>query len=246
MTTPVERRADDRAVEIRALERDLPLGHPHLFASRADARVERVDGRAGGVDLGGGRVADADELRQAREVDARLVEAHFAFVDVPARGFGLRLGQRHGRALRLIVQPREHLSFAHRHAFLDVHLHDLAGNFRRHRRPAARGDIAGGVQDGGLRSRLPRRDRGDFHLDGALAAEATTTRRRRRARRRTASTSHPIQRRLGRESGSRSSRSAARSSFRSVMGKSAIEAQLASYMLAQMPETACQPHSCST
>ena len=112
ITTPVEGRADDRAVEIRALQRDLPLGHLHLFLRGADARVERVDGRAGRVDLGSGRIADADELRQAREVDSRLVEAHFAFVDVPARGFRLGLGQRHGRALRLIVQPREHLAFA--------------------------------------------------------------------------------------------------------------------------------------
>ena len=33
-------------------------------------------------------------------VDPRLVEPHFALVDVPARGFGLRLGQRQRGALR--------------------------------------------------------------------------------------------------------------------------------------------------
>ena len=133
--------------------------------------IQGIDGRAGRIDFGRRRVSDADQLRHALERDPRLVQADLALVDVPARCFGLCFGERHRRALRLVVQARQHLSFADRHAFFDVHLHDLAGNLRRHGGPAAGGDISRGVQDGGLCAGLALCDRSDFDLDGPFARE---------------------------------------------------------------------------
>ena len=45
-----------------------------------------------------------------------------------------------------IVEPREHLALVDGHPFLDVHLDDLAGDFRRHGRAASRRDVARCVQ----------------------------------------------------------------------------------------------------
>ena len=147
--------------------------------------------------------------------DPRFVEPHFAFVDVPPRGLGLRLGQRDRRALRLIVEPREHLALAHGHAFLDVHLDDLAGDFRRDGRPPARGDVARRIQDRRLRPGLARRHRDDLDFDRPLAREPPPARRRRRQREDGEHEPSPSGG-CGRASGSRSSRRAARSSLRST------------------------------
>ena len=99
----------------------------------------------------------------------RLVQPDLAFIHVPARRFRLRFGQRHRRALRLIVQAGEDLALADGHAFLDVDLHDFPGNFRGHGRPPAGRHISRGVQHGGLRARLTLRHGDGFHLDGPFA-----------------------------------------------------------------------------
>ena len=70
------------------------------------------------------RDAAASARRERRRCAS--VEAHFAFVDAASRGLRLRLGQRQRRAQRRVVEPREHLAFADRHALLDVHFDDLA------------------------------------------------------------------------------------------------------------------------
>ncbi len=85
-------------------------------------RVERIDFRLRLVDLGLRRELILHQLQHAAERNARLGEAHFVLADGSPRRFGLRLGERQRRARRRVVEPREHLSFADRHAFLDVDL----------------------------------------------------------------------------------------------------------------------------
>ena len=157
--------------KIGLFQRDLALGHAHLLAGGLDAGTERVDGGTRRVDLCGSRVAHADELADAVEVDPRLVEAHLAFVDVSAGCLRLGFGQRHRGTLRLGVEPREHLAFADRHALLDVDLDHLARDLRRDGGAPPGRDVSGRIQDSRLRSCLTRRHSGGFHLDGPFAAE---------------------------------------------------------------------------
>jgi hypothetical protein len=82
----------------------------------------------------------------------RLVQTHLVLADASARRFSLRLVQRQCGLQGRVVESRKHLAFANGHPLLDIHFHELAGNLRRHRCPPPGGDIAGGVEHGGLRA----------------------------------------------------------------------------------------------
>ena len=119
-----------------------------------DARLERIDLGPRGVDVGLRRPARPRGARcRAPSVDLRLGEPHFVLADAAARGLGLRLGQRQRRLARVASSSRAS-TWPSRdgHAFLDVHLDDLAGDLRRHRRAPARRDVARRVQHGRLRA----------------------------------------------------------------------------------------------
>ena len=128
----------------------------------------------------------------------------------------LRAGQRHGRLQRRVVQPRQHLALAHGHAFLDVHLDDLAGDLRRHRGAPPRGDVARGVQDRGLGAGGPFGDGDHLDLDRAVRGSASTRRRHRRRPAASSNTTHFTQRPPPVFRGSRSMRRADKSSIESV------------------------------
>ena len=68
-----------------------------------------------------------------------------------------------------VVEPREHLALRDSHAFLHVHLDDLAGNLRRHGRAAPRRDIARRVQHRRLRPGRALGNLGDLDGDWPLA-----------------------------------------------------------------------------
>ena len=102
---------------------------------------------------------------------ARLLEPHFAFGDLPLRRFELRAIQPERGLQRGVVEPREHLALADRHAFLDVHLDHLAGDLRRHRGAAPRRDVARRVQHRRLRAGRALGDGRDFDFDRPLAVQ---------------------------------------------------------------------------
>src|SRR4029453_13042585 len=90
------------------------------------------------------------ELLPPAEGEPSLAEPNLVFSDVPTSRFDLRFGKHPCRSNVGIVEPREHLALFDGHPFLDVHLDDFAGDFRRHGRAAPRRHVARRVQDRGL------------------------------------------------------------------------------------------------
>ena len=164
-------------------QRHLLLRHPHLLLRGENARVERVDLRLRGLDFGLGGQAAGDEPLQPRERQLRFVQAHFVLADAAPGRCRLRFGQRQRRPQRRVVEPREHLALPDRHAFLDVHFDELAGDLGRDGRAAPRGDVAGGVEDRGLRAGRALRDGRRLDLDRTFARDPPPGRRAGGARR---------------------------------------------------------------
>jgi hypothetical protein len=172
-----ERRPDDRVVEVGALEIDLALANRDLLAERVDAREVGIDLGLGAVAIGGGGEAVLEQVVGPPERQPGFLEADFVLLDLPARPFHLRFGQRQRGLVGRVVEPRQHLSFAHGHAFLDVHLDDLARDLRRHRRPPARRHITRGVEHGRLRPGSAHADGRDADLNRTLARKPVPARR---------------------------------------------------------------------
>ena len=151
-------------------ELDLSFGDVHLLAQRADARVDRVDippwqrSRSACVTTPSLRSVVMRAERQLRLGEADLVLAHR-----PMRAACLRFGQRQRRPRRRVVKPGKHLAPAAPPAFFDVDLDDFAGDLRRDGRAPARGDVAGGVQNGRLRAGCPLGHGDRLDVDGPLA-----------------------------------------------------------------------------
>ena len=147
-----ERRADDRVVDRRLLQRDLALGDVDLF--RADAmRATSESTSAFALSMSFGVFRPSLRSRSWRCSCTRACASRTSisgicrFAASSCARYSLSAGLQRG-----VVQPREHLALADRHAFLDVHLDDLAGDLRRDRGAPPRGDVARGVQHRGLRA----------------------------------------------------------------------------------------------
>ena len=132
---------------------------------RAFARVEV---QLGLLDVGLRSRAGLEELRRALEVDAGLLATDLVLLHGTSGGIHLRLRQVQRRPRGRVVEPREDLALLNGHAFLDVHLDDLAGNLRRHGRAPPGRDVARRVQHRRLGAGRPGGDRRDLYLDGLL------------------------------------------------------------------------------
>ncbi len=138
-------------------QRHLALRHLDLLAGRADAREQRVHFGLSLVDGRRGRQPVFHQLFLPPQVDAGFGE--------PDLDFGNRLPR------RFQLRARQHLAFAHRHAFFHIHFDDLAGHLRRHGRAAPRCDVARCVQHRCLCAGRSFGDRDDLDLDWPLAIQ---------------------------------------------------------------------------
>ena len=162
------------------------------------------------------------QVGHAPQRQARLGEPDLVFGHGLARRLGLRHGERERRARGRVVEPREHLALGDGHAFFDVDFDDLAGDLRRHGRPAPRRDIARRVQHGRLRAGRPLGDLGDLDLDRPLAGRPHPDAGAGAGDQDEHQRTHPIQRPAPGRSGSRSMRNAFKSCFRSVTTVSSL------------------------
>ena len=149
------------------LHHEAALGDLHVPLGARQTRPQSFQRQHGAV-----AIRKARELAFRQIVDALQIEFGLANVDANLlqrrRGRAeLRLGQRQLRAGYGIVQHRQRLPFAHRHAFFHEHFEHFAGGLGTHRGLAARHNVAGGVQHAVARRRRRRRPRRRrSHLDG--------------------------------------------------------------------------------
>ena len=160
-----ERRADDRVVEVRALQVDLPFGDAHLLVGASmRAAIESTWACAVSRSATVFRRSAASFCARSRASCASASRTSFS--RTLRRAASACASARASAAPELrIVEPREHLAFFDGHALLDVDFDHLAGDLRRHRRPAPRGDVARRIQDRGLGAGCALNDRCrlDFH-----------------------------------------------------------------------------------
>ena len=97
-----------------------------------------------------------DELLPAAKGQLRFAQPGLVLGRAAPRGLELRFGDRERRPHLRVVEPREHLPFPDRLAFLDEHFEDLAGHLRRHGRAAPGRHVAGSVQAPRRGQRRPR------------------------------------------------------------------------------------------
>jgi hypothetical protein len=114
-----------------------------------------------------------DQVLVALDVAPALRELREVLIEHRLRGVQLRLGLRERRPLGGVVQPSEHLALLHVIALLDQHRGQRAGDLRRHGGFAARGHVAGRIENRGTRGagRQRLRERG-MHSGGRRTRQA--------------------------------------------------------------------------
>ena len=113
-----------------------------------------------------------DQILIAHQIALRLRELRLELDQRRLRGLQLRLRLGQGGPLGRVLEPRHDLALLYVVALLDQHLGERAGDLGRNRRLAARGDVAGRLQDRRAGATLGGRlGAGDLHLDRRSAAQ---------------------------------------------------------------------------
>ncbi len=168
-----ERRADDRVVELAsAARRSAARRRCTCWRAALNARLDtnRPSACASSTSACDATRSLSSCVRRPSVVRASPSRTSFSATARRAAS-ACASASTEGRPRVRVVQPRKHLALRHGHAFLDVHLDDLAGDLRRDGRAPPRGDVARGVQHGRLRAGRALGDGRDLHLHRTLARE---------------------------------------------------------------------------
>ena len=154
IATPSNGARTTMSFEIGLARVDLRLRDLDLLLRHRDPRLQRLDLRLGGVELGARDDLLLHQLLPAAERQLRFPQPRLVLGGGPpaprcsCASSTLSMARSCESSSRARTWPA-----LHRLAFLDEDLHDLAGHLRRHGRPPARRDVARGVEDRVRRAR---------------------------------------------------------------------------------------------